>query len=45
VALLVTAGLLVPWYIGWLIPLAALSTDRRLLGTAIAMTALGLTTL
>ncbi|HWF35223.1 MAG TPA: polyprenol phosphomannose-dependent alpha 1,6 mannosyltransferase MptB [Solirubrobacteraceae bacterium] len=43
--LLVTAGLLVPWYVGWLVPLAALSGDRRLLVAAIAMTGLGLTTL
>jgi alpha-1,6-mannosyltransferase len=44
-ALLVTAGLLVPWYVGWLVPLAALSGDRRLLIAAILMTGLGLTTL
>jgi hypothetical protein len=45
VGLLVSAGLLMPWYIAWLIPLAALSTDRRLWITAIALTSLGLTTL
>ncbi|MBV8988505.1 MAG: polyprenol phosphomannose-dependent alpha 1,6 mannosyltransferase MptB [Solirubrobacterales bacterium] len=45
VALLITAGSLVPWYVGWLVPLAALSNDRRLLATAIGMTGLGLTTL
>jgi len=45
VALLITAGLLLPWYVGWLVPLAALSTDRRLLATAVVMTGLGLTTL
>jgi len=44
-ALLITAGLLLPWYVGWLIPLAALSSDRRLLITAVLMTGLGLTTL
>jgi hypothetical protein len=44
-ALLVTAGQLVPWYVGWLVPLAALSRDRRLLVATIAMTGLGLTTL
>ena len=44
-ALLVTAGQLVPWYVGWLVPLAALSRDRRLLVATIAMTVLGLTTL
>ncbi len=45
VALLLTTGFLVPWYIAWLIPLAALSRDRRLLGTAIFLTGVGLTTL
>ena len=45
VALLVTAGMLLPWYVGWLVPLAALSSDRRLLATSVAMTAIGLTTL
>lgn len=44
-AMLVTAGQLVPWYVGWLVPLAALSRDRRLLVATIAMTVLGLTTL
>jgi Glycosyltransferase family 87 len=45
VGLLISAGLLMPWYIAWLIPLAALSTDRRLWITAIGLTSLGLTTL
>lgn len=45
VGLLVTAGLLQPWYVAWLVPLAALSRDRRLLATAIFMTGVGLTTL
>ena len=45
VCLLLTTGFLVPWYVAWLIPLAALSGDRRLLGAAIALTGLGLTTL
>jgi hypothetical protein len=44
-ALLITAGLLLPWYVGWLVPLAALSSDRRLLVAAVLMTGLGLTTL
>ena len=44
-ALLITAGLLVPWYVAWLVPLAALSGDRRLLVAAVLMTGLGLTTL
>ena len=45
VALLLTAGLLLPWYVGWLVPLAALSDDRRLLTATILLTALGLTTI
>jgi hypothetical protein len=45
VALLVTASLLLPWYVGWLVPLAALSTDRRLLATTVVMTGICLTTL
>ncbi len=45
VALLVTAGLLLPWYVGWLVPLAALSTDRRLLLATLVLTGVGLTTL
>ena len=28
--MLVTAGSLLPWYVCWLMPLAALGTDRRL---------------
>ncbi len=45
VCLLLTTGFLVPWYVAWLIPLAALSGDRRLLVAAIGLTGLGLTTL
>jgi hypothetical protein len=45
VALLLTAGLLLPWYVAWLVPLAALSTDRRLLVAAVMLTGVGLTTL
>jgi hypothetical protein len=44
-ALLVTTGFLVPWYVAWLIPLAALTNDRRLLAAAIILTGVGLTTL
>jgi hypothetical protein len=44
-ALLLTTGFLVPWYVAWLIPLAALGRDRRLLAVAILLTGLGLTTL
>lgn len=45
VALLLTTGFLVPWYVAWLIPLAALSRDRRLLVVAVLLTGVGLTTL
>lgn len=45
VGLLVSADLLMPWYIAWVIPLAALSRDRRLYLTAIALTCVGLTSL
>ena len=45
VCLLLTTGFLVPWYVAWLIPLAALGGDRRLLGAAILLTGVGLTTL
>jgi alpha-1,6-mannosyltransferase len=44
-ALLVTTGFLVPWYVAWLLPLAALTNDRRLLIVAVALTGVGLTTL
>lgn len=45
VALLCTTGFLVPWYVAWLIPLAALGSDRRLLLAAVLLTGVGLTTL
>jgi alpha-1,6-mannosyltransferase len=38
VALLVTAASLLPWYIAWLMPLAALGRDRRLWHASIALT-------
>jgi alpha-1,6-mannosyltransferase len=38
VALLVTASSLLPWYVAWLMPLAALAADRRLWRASIAMT-------
>jgi hypothetical protein len=44
-SLLVTSGFLVPWYVAWLLPLAALSSDRRLLTAAVVLTGVGLTTL
>ncbi len=37
-ALLVTASSLLPWYVAWLMPLAALATDRRLWRIAIITT-------
>ncbi len=44
-ALILTAGLLVPWYVAWLVPFAALSEDRRLWAAAVLLTGVGLTTL
>ena len=44
-ALLVSTGFLVPWYVAWLLPLAALSSDKRLLAVAVILTGVGLTTL
>ena len=38
VALLVTAASLLPWYIAWLMPLAALGRDRRLWQVSILLT-------
>jgi alpha-1,6-mannosyltransferase len=38
VAMLATASSLLPWYVGWLLPLAAVGRDRRLLRVAIVMT-------
>lgn len=38
VAMLVTASSLLPWYIAWLMPLAALATDRRLWRMSIVLT-------
>ncbi|MBV9047434.1 MAG: polyprenol phosphomannose-dependent alpha 1,6 mannosyltransferase MptB [Solirubrobacterales bacterium] len=37
-AMIVTAGALLPWYVAWLMPLAALATDRRLWRNAVALT-------
>jgi hypothetical protein len=37
-ALLITASSLLPWYVVWLIPLAALATDRRLWRIALITT-------
>jgi alpha-1,6-mannosyltransferase len=38
VALLVTAGSLLPWYVAWLMPLAALGRDGRLWRTSLLLT-------
>src|SRR5205807_6019195 len=38
VALLVTASSLLPWYVAWLMPFAALASDRRLWRTALVIT-------
>ncbi len=38
VALLVTASSLLPWYVAWVMPFAALGGDRRLWRTAILLT-------
>jgi hypothetical protein len=40
IALLVTAGSLLPWYVAWLMPLAALGGDRRLWRASILLTCL-----
>ena len=37
-AMLATAGSLLPWYVTWLLPLAALSTDRRLIRPTLWLT-------
>jgi hypothetical protein len=39
-ALLVSANSLLPWYVSWLLPLTALSSDRRLLRATLAFTCL-----
>jgi alpha-1,6-mannosyltransferase len=38
-ALLVTSAWLLPWYVAWLLPLAALSADRRLRTASLCLTA------
>ena len=38
-ALLVTSAWLMPWYVTWVLPLAALGRDRRLLAAALALCA------
>ncbi|HYZ81518.1 MAG TPA: glycosyltransferase 87 family protein [Solirubrobacteraceae bacterium] len=39
-AMLVASSSLLPWYVAWLLPLAALGRDRRLAGAAILFTGL-----
>ncbi len=43
VAMLVAASSLLPWYVAWLLPLAALGSDRRLLHTAVVLTGVVMT--
>jgi alpha-1,6-mannosyltransferase len=38
VAMLVAASSLLPWYVAWALPLAAVARDRRLVTTALAVT-------
>ena len=38
VALVITASALLPWYVAWALPFAALASDRRLWRTAIVLT-------
>ncbi len=45
VALLLTTTFLLPWYAIWLLPFVALSDSRRLRWAAMALTAIGLTSL
>ena len=42
-AMLMTASSLVPWYVSWLLPLAALSKDQRLRRTAVVLSGVILT--
>ncbi|MEA2211647.1 MAG: alpha,6-mannosyltransferase [Solirubrobacteraceae bacterium] len=41
--MLATAGSLLPWYVTWLLPLAAVSTDRRLIRPTLWLTGVVLT--
>jgi hypothetical protein len=45
VAMLITTAYLLPWYTTWCLPFAALTRDRRLRWTAIALSAIALTSL
>jgi len=38
VAMLIAANSLLPWYVAWLLPLAALGTSRRLVHTSVVLT-------
>ena len=37
-AMLIASSSLLPWYVAWMLPLAALGRDRRLVQVSIAMT-------
>jgi hypothetical protein len=39
-AMLLAASSLLPWYVAWLLPFAALATDRRLVRVAVVITCL-----
>jgi hypothetical protein len=41
--MLATAGSLLPWYVTWLLPLAAISTDKRLIRPTLWLTGVVLT--
>jgi hypothetical protein len=45
VALLLTSTFLLPWYVVWLLPFAALSSSRSLRIVSLALTCVGMTTL
>ncbi|HLI60600.1 MAG TPA: glycosyltransferase family 87 protein [Solirubrobacteraceae bacterium] len=45
VVLVVTSTYLLPWYVVWLLPFAALSDSRALRVTAVVLTGIGMTTL
>jgi len=36
--MLIASSSLLPWYVAWLLPLAALGHDRRLVRTAVVLT-------
>ena len=42
-AVLLASSSLLPWYVAWMLPLAALGRDRRLVHVSVAMTGIVLT--